>query len=78
MKTKNGTDTFHAHLDVCAQCEKHPFDLCPIGAVLLQGVAIGPSADPHEQSAKAWEDWTKEDIKKEVAPLPKSDEEDES
>lgn len=27
---------FHAHLGVCEQCRNHPFDLCPVGAVLLQ------------------------------------------
>ena len=30
---------FHAHLDVCSQCEHHPFDLCPIGARLLKEAA---------------------------------------
>ena len=32
-------DKFHAHLDVCPQCEKHPFDLCPTGAKLLKEAA---------------------------------------
>jgi hypothetical protein len=26
---------FHAHLDECEQCEKHPWDLCEVGAKLL-------------------------------------------
>lgn len=30
------SDEFHAHLDVCTQCEKNPFDLCEIGARLLR------------------------------------------
>jgi hypothetical protein len=30
---------FHAHLDVCARCAPHPFNLCPIGAQLLQEAA---------------------------------------
>jgi hypothetical protein len=28
-------DRFHAHLDVCARCAKTPFDLCPLGNILL-------------------------------------------
>lgn len=36
-------DIFHAHLDVCAQCREHPFDLCPAGAVLLREAALGLS-----------------------------------
>lgn len=32
---------FHAHLDVCTQCENHPFDLCPTGAKLLKYAATG-------------------------------------
>ena len=27
---------FHAHLDACAQCREHPFDLCPTGSLLLR------------------------------------------
>ncbi len=34
-------DRFHAHLDVCSQCERHPFDLCPIGVKLLRSAAMG-------------------------------------
>lgn len=26
---------FHTHLDECAQCRDHPFDLCEVGASLL-------------------------------------------
>lgn len=32
---------FHAHLDICEQCERHPFDLCPEGAKLLKYAATG-------------------------------------
>lgn len=34
-------DIFHAHLDKCAQCREHPFDLCVEGAKLLREAAIG-------------------------------------
>jgi hypothetical protein len=27
---------FYAHLDICEQCERNPFDLCVVGAILLQ------------------------------------------
>lgn len=26
---------FHAHLDVCRECEEHPFNLCAMGHRLL-------------------------------------------
>jgi hypothetical protein len=32
---------FHKHLDVCKQCEEHPFDLCSVGLPLL--LACAPS-----------------------------------
>ena len=32
---------FHAHLDICEQCERHPSDLCPEGARLLKYAATG-------------------------------------
>jgi hypothetical protein len=35
---------FHAHLDVCVQCESFPFELCAIGAPLLREAAL-ESAD---------------------------------
>ncbi len=35
-------DAFHAHLDVCAQCANHPFQLCPVGAALLVATAQKP------------------------------------
>lgn len=39
---------FHAHLDVCEQCERHPFDLCPIGAMLLKDAATtSPPYNPN-------------------------------
>lgn len=34
-KSKAAIDAYHAHLDVCAQCEEHPFDQCPEGYRLL-------------------------------------------
>ena len=34
-------DIFHAHLDACAQCREHPFDLCKEGAGLLKLAAEG-------------------------------------
>jgi hypothetical protein len=34
-------DKFHHHLDICAQCRNHPFDLCPEGAGLLKYAATG-------------------------------------
>lgn len=38
--TMNATvDAFHTHLDVCKQCREHPFQLCPVGAVLLAAAA---------------------------------------
>lgn len=35
-------EAYHAHLDVCEQCEQHPFDQCPEGARLL--LAAGEAA----------------------------------
>lgn len=32
---------FHEHLDECAQCRNHPFDLCGVGATLLRLAATG-------------------------------------
>ena len=45
MKTpfQIAADNFHAHLDVCPQCEQHPFDLCPIGHKLL--MTVGTAED---------------------------------
>jgi len=34
--TPAGANAFHAHLDVCAGCRDHPFDLCATGARLLR------------------------------------------
>jgi len=31
---------FHAHLDRCDHCARHPFDLCAIGAALLMATAL--------------------------------------
>jgi hypothetical protein len=35
VEFKKADEAFHAHLDVCAQCENHPFELCGTGARLL-------------------------------------------
>lgn len=37
------TNVFHKHLDVCAQCREHPFQLCTVGARLLRAVATPES-----------------------------------
>jgi hypothetical protein len=37
---------FHVHLDRCAQCREHPFDLCPTGAETLRASALGETALP--------------------------------
>jgi len=39
-------DKFHAHLGECSQCERHPFDLCPKGALLLRWAATGEEDTP--------------------------------
>ena len=36
IKVKSAAENFHEHLDVCSRCEQHPFNLCPLGARLLQ------------------------------------------
>jgi hypothetical protein len=38
LKSESEADdnVFHKHLDVCSQCEEHPFDLCREGARLLE------------------------------------------
>jgi len=35
------TNLFDRHLDICAQCRDHPFDLCPGGRVALEIAVIG-------------------------------------
>lgn len=35
-------DAYHEHLDVCEQCEQHPFNQCPEGMKLL--IAAGRAA----------------------------------
>lgn len=37
MNTQQPTqaDAFHAHLDDCKRCRENPFDLCPMGGLLL-------------------------------------------
>jgi hypothetical protein len=42
-------EAFHNHLDSCAQCEQHPFDLCAIGARLLRETATGSGRLPEQQ-----------------------------
>jgi hypothetical protein len=42
---KIAADDFHAHLDVCQQCEGHPFELCPIGRELLTAVGEAHGGD---------------------------------
>ena len=39
MKTplEIAADNFHAHLDVCQQCEGHPFELCATGQSAAAG-----------------------------------------
>lgn len=41
-------DRFHQHLDGCQQCERHPFDLCGIGAALLMATAT----EAHEKTVQ--------------------------
>lgn len=36
--------TFHDHLDECAQCRDHPFELCDAGAALLEREAGAPGS----------------------------------
>jgi len=47
-------DKFYAHLDACAQCREHPFDLCGAGSNLLREAATGlpprPPSQPNLQS----------------------------
>jgi hypothetical protein len=48
-------DKFHCHLDMCTQCEQHPFDLCPIGAALIKKAgseAIEEMAIPIKEELK--------------------------
>jgi hypothetical protein len=44
------SNAFYAHLDICAQCEQHPFDLCSVGVRLL--VACGEAAKPRRANAQ--------------------------
>jgi hypothetical protein len=36
-------DRFHAHLDECRQCSEQIFNLCPVGAELIEKAATGDS-----------------------------------
>lgn len=31
------SNAFHSHLDVCIWCDKHPFNLCEVGARIMNG-----------------------------------------
>lgn len=31
-------DEFHNHLDKCQQCENNPFNLCQVGAKLMEAI----------------------------------------
>jgi hypothetical protein len=33
---------FHDHLDVCERCEKQPFNLCPVGDLLIRAEVAKP------------------------------------
>lgn len=40
-KKTDRIDMFHDHLDHCARCREHPFDLCQLGNKLLWSVVDG-------------------------------------
>jgi len=40
---------FHEHIDVCKQCEQHPFALCEVGRALLEGTAVDSRARCEEK-----------------------------
>jgi len=42
----SAADKYHAHLDVCHQCQHYPFEQCPTGAALLVEVAREFAKDP--------------------------------
>lgn len=44
MSSRTRAD-FHAHLDACAQCANHPFELCPEGAKLLELAGLGDALE---------------------------------
>jgi hypothetical protein len=46
-------ETFHKHLDKCAQCRSNPFALCHTGAVLLQ---LTSTAASHKAVVRAIHD----------------------
>ena len=43
---EDAADAFHSHLDVCVQCEEHPFQLCRLGDKLLRSIV------PPEETSK--------------------------
>jgi hypothetical protein len=43
----SASDLFHTHLDQCAQCREHPFDLCAEGAILI----MRAGSDIHKSTA---------------------------
>jgi hypothetical protein len=42
LDQQRAVNAYHDHLDVCTQCEQHPFNQCPTGQELL--VAAGKEA----------------------------------
>jgi hypothetical protein len=48
-ESMEAADRFHAHLDVCEQCEQHPFDLCPVGQKLLMDFGEKHSFPPRKR-----------------------------
>jgi hypothetical protein len=45
-------DAFHAHLDACAWCREHPFDLCAKGKPLLKAAASADTGTPPDAGEK--------------------------
>jgi hypothetical protein len=43
--TDESKTPYHDHLDVCAHCAAHPFDLCPAGAKALHEEATHRAVD---------------------------------
>ena len=34
------SEAFHAHLDDCAHCKSHPFDLCVVGQAIMLAIEV--------------------------------------
>jgi hypothetical protein len=57
MSDKTTVEAFHAHLDKCAQCRHHPFDLCPIGGGLFSATRLLAAARLlQEYERRGWVD----------------------